>query len=213
MQLGKIPWKRFDVRKLESEKSNLAPFGFTWGMVAKAKTHVLQHWRRNISPPDEWRAPIGRPYFCHILAPKSGHDWTMNFWCLRCSYSEIKMAFSKNGIVAKRYNWHCAQFCQLSRWKLQFPITHHATITVAWIRRYIFLSEKTHQKSHNILQTNFKATIQFTILPSQPSFSHNKKSLPSRGPGLSKWRDPIVSNDWRDGSRPGYPRNLSCRGS
>jgi len=29
MQLGKIPWKRFDVRKLESEKSNLAPFGFT----------------------------------------------------------------------------------------------------------------------------------------------------------------------------------------
>ena len=82
---------------------------------------------------------------------------------LRCSYSEIKMAFSKNGIVAKRYNWHCAQFCQLSRWKLQFPITHHATITVAWIRRYIFLSEKTHQKSHNILQTNFKATIQFTI--------------------------------------------------
>ena len=129
------------VRKLESEKSDLTRFGFTWGMVAKAKTHVLQHWRRNMKTTG-WVK--GTDWSTVFLSDFGTEIWAwldvLNFWCLRCSSSEIKMEFSKNGIVAKRYNWHCAQFYQLSRWKLQFPITPHATITVACLDSDVHIS-------------------------------------------------------------------------
>lgn len=141
MQLGLKSLEAFRCEKTRKWKIRPGPFWVHLRHGGKSQDSRLatleaEHFTTGWVKGTDWSTVFLSDFGTEIWA------WldVLNFWCLRCSSSEIKMEFSKNGIVAKRYNWHCAQFYQLSRWKLQFPITPHATITVACLDSDVHIS-------------------------------------------------------------------------